>query len=63
LPRQHLIGEIIDNEPVAPRERLDEASDLTTPRDPAQGERSQLKARDPALSALLERVHISRGQI
>ena len=63
LPGKNLVSEVVDDKPVAPGERLDEASDLTTLRDAAQGERGELKAGDPAFSALLERLHVSAGEV
>ena len=63
LPGQDLVGQVVDDEPVAAGERLDEASDLAALRDAAQGQRGELKAGDPALGALLERVHVGGGEV
>ena len=63
LAGQHLVGEVVDDEPVAAGERLDEAGDLVALRDAAQGERGELEAGDPALGALLERVHVGGGEV
>ena len=63
LPGEHLVGEVVDDEPVAAGERLDEAGDLAALRDAAQGERGELEAGDPALGALVERVHVGGGEV
>ena len=46
-----------------PGERLDEAGDVTALGNAAQRERGQLQAGDPALGALLERLHVGRGEV
>ena len=62
LPGQHLVGQVVDDEPVAAGERLDEAGDLGRARDAAQREGGELQAGDPALGALLERLDVGGGR-
>jgi hypothetical protein len=55
LTRQDFVGEVVDNEAVAPLERLDEVGYFSALPDAAEGERSELEPGDPALGALIER--------
>ena len=63
LPGQNLVGQVVDDEPVAAGERLDEVGDLFVVRDAAQGECGELQAGDPALRAVLQRVHVGCGEL
>ena len=63
LPGQDLVGEVVDDEPVAPGEGVDEARDLTPLGDAAQREGGELKAGDPPFGALLQRVRVGGGEL
>ena len=63
LPGQHLVGQVVDDEPVAAGERLDEAGDLVPVGDAAQGEGGELQAGDPTLRTVLQRVHVGGGEL
>ena len=63
LPGQNLVGQVVDDEPVAPSERRNEVSDLVPVGDAAQGECGELQAGDPTLCAVLQRVHVGLGEL
>jgi len=66
LPVQNFLYEVVENEPVAPGERLDKPRDVTRPvagagMHPGR-QRGQLQSRRPPLGARLERGHQRRVQ-
>jgi hypothetical protein len=63
LPCKDLVGKVVDDEPVAAGERLDEVHDLGPSRDRAQRQCGELKAGDPALGALFEGIDIGGVEI
>ena len=63
LPGEDLVGQVVDDEPVAPRERLDERGGFALLRHAAQGERGELEAGDPALRPLVESDNVIRGEV
>ena len=63
LPGEHLVGQVVDDEPVAAGERLDEFSDLVPVSDAAQGKCGELQAGDPALRTVLQCVHVGGGEL
>ena len=63
LAGQDLVGQVVDDEPVAAGERLDEVRDLGPGRDRPQRQRGELKAGDPALGALLEGIHVGGVEV
>src|SRR4029453_15536527 len=58
-----LVGEGVDDEPVAAGECLDEPIDATAFWDAAEGECGELQARDPAFGALFECLHVGGGEV
>ena len=58
LTGQDLVGEVVDDEPVAARERSDEGGDLVAVGDAAQRQRGQLQPGDPALRPLVEHLRV-----
>ena len=56
---QHLLDEVVDDEPVVAREPGDEPGHVVAP---PHRERRQLQRRDPAFGAVLEQVDLRRGQ-
>jgi serine protease AprX len=63
LPGQNLVGQVVDDEPVAAGERRNEASNLISVGDATQGERGELQTGDPALRTVLQRVHVGGGEL
>ena len=63
LPGQHLVGEVVDDEPVAAGEGLDEGGHRVTLADAAEGEAGELQPGDPALRALVEGGHVGSREV
>jgi hypothetical protein len=63
LACQDLVGEVVDDEAVAPLERLDEIRYRVCLLDSAEGKRRELEAGDPALGTLLERSYVVGAEL
>ena len=63
LACENFVGEVVDDEAVAPRERLDEVRHFLVLTDAAQRERRELEASDPALGALLQRADVVVAEV
>ncbi len=59
LPRQHLLGQVVDYEAMAAGERMHEPREVAAV---AHRQRGELQPGDPALGAFLQRRDIGRGQ-
>src|SRR5829696_3311665 len=63
LPGQNLVGQVVDDEPVAAGERRNEASKLISVGDATQGECGELQTCDPALRTVVQRVNVGGGEL